>query len=359
MLLPRQFRLRHLFWIAACLAAAGCRSGPPAIEPSIHFTTVPEAAEGGSERLELIAGRVVGARPDQQLVLFAKSSVGVWWVQPLTAQPFTAINADSTWKNRIHLGVEYAALLVRPGYRPPATTEVLPKPGGEVLTIATVKGSGTFVPAPVKRLTFSGYDWEVRQTPSDRGGANDYASDNAWTDAEGFLHLRLIQRDGRWTSAQVSLTRALGYGTYTFVVRDTSHLDPSAAMGLLTYDNLGADQNHRELSIEISQWGDRSRSNAQYVVQPYYVAANVMRFVAPRGRTAHSFRWEPGRALFSSVLLRGAVPAQPAVAQHEFTSGVPIPGDERVQMNLYFFRYAPGPPQGEVEVVIERFQYLP
>ena len=48
-----------------------------------------------------------------------------------------------------------------------------------------------------------------------------------------------------------------------------------------------------------------------------------------------------------------------AVAQHEFTSGVPSPGTERVRMNLYYFRYAPRPPQKDVEVVVERFQYLP
>ena len=71
------------------------------------------------------------------------------------------------------------------------------------------------------------------------------------------------------------LTRALGYGTYAFVVRDTSQLDPAAAMGLLTWDDQGVDQNHRELDIEISRWGDGS-TDAQYVVQPYYVAANVV-----------------------------------------------------------------------------------
>jgi len=320
---------------------------------------VPVAAEGGSERLEMIAGRVVGAQPDQRIVVYARSSVGVWWVQPLTTQPFTAIGADATWSNTIHLGIQYAALLVQPGYRPPDTTEVLPRPGGDVIAVATVKGTGTYVPAPLKRLTFSGYEWEVRQTPSDRGGANDYASDNAWIDPKGFLHLRLIQRDGRWTSAQVALTRALGCGTYTFVLRDAPELDPAAAMGLLTYDNLGADQNHRELSIEISRWGDRSLANAQYVVQPYYVAANVTRFEAPRGRIAHSFRWEPGRALFKTFRLKGDVPVEPLIAEHEFTSGVPTPGDERVQMNLYYFRFAPSPPQGEIEVVVERFQYLP
>jgi hypothetical protein len=47
------------------------------------------------------------------------------------------------------------------------------------------------------------------------------------------------------------------------------------------------------------------------------------------------------------------------LTRHDFTSGVPSPGTERVRMNLYYFRYAPRPPEGDVEVVVERFQYLP
>jgi hypothetical protein len=38
---------------------------------------------------------------------------------------------------------------------------------------------------------------------------------------------------------------------------------------------------------------------------------------------------------------------------------VPSPGTERVRINLYYFRYAPRQPQKDVEVVVERFQYLP
>ncbi len=357
---PTRFRRRYSLFVAAGLLTAGCGLSRP-VEPAIEFSTVPAAAEGGSDRLAPIAGRVAGARPGQQIVLYAKNAVGVWWVQPFTAQPFTTIEADSTWKSRIHLGIEYAAVLVRPGYRPQATTDVLPKPGREVIAVATVKGSGEIVPsvplAP-RLLTFSGYEWEVRQTPSDRGGANDYDPDNAWTDADGVLHLRLRQRDGRWTSAEVILNRTLGYGTYAFVVRDASRLDPAVTMGMFTWDDLGLDQNHREMDIEISQWGDPSIPNAQFVVQPYYVPANVMRFTAPAGRATYSFRWEPGRALFKTVRGTGSG-GQPAVAQHEFTSGVPIPGNERVRINLYFFRYSPSPPQNEVEVLIERFQYFP
>ena len=339
----------------ACFAG-GCGSQLTPAEPSIEFVTVPEAAAGGSERMAPISGRVTGARNGQRVVLFAKS--GIWWVQPLTVEPFTDIEADSTWKNTIHLGTEYAALLVEPGYRPPDTIESLPQRGGGVIAIATVKGTGDFAARPRKVLPFSGYEWDVREIPSDRGGANDYDPANAWTDEEGLLHLKLAQRDGRWTSAEVVLTRALGYGTYVFTVRDTSNLDPAAAFGMLTWDDQGAEQNHRELDVEISQWGDRKIPNGQYVVQPYYVPANVVRFPAPPGTLTHSFRWEPGRALFKTVRGAGATDGA-QVAQHEFTSGVPTPGTERVRMNLYFFRYSPTPPQRDVEVVVERFQYLP
>ena len=346
-------RLAALALIAGMLAP-GCT--PRATEePSIEFAIVPEASDGGSDRMAVISGRVRGARTGQQIVLFAKS--GVWWVQPLTAQPFTKVEPDWTWKNRIHLGTEYAALLVAPGYRPPHTTDSLPEAGGDVITIATIKGTPAAAAAPRKVLSFSGYEWEVREIPSDRGGANDYDPENAWVDGDGFLHLKLAQRDGRWTSAEVVLTRTLGYGTYVFTVRDVSNMDPAAAFGMLTWDNQSAEQNHRELDVEISQWGDPRIPNAQYVVQPYYVPANVARFSAPAGTLTHSFRWEPSRASFRTV--RGTHVDGVPVARHEFTSGVPATGAERVRMNLYFFRFSPVPPQKDVEVVIERFQYLP
>jgi hypothetical protein len=336
------------------ILAAGCaaeQAGPP---PSIEFATIPEASAGGSDRLSAIGGRVTGARPGQQIVLFAKS--GVWWVQPLTAEPFTKIEQDSTWKNQTHLGTEYAALLVAPGYRPPHTTDSLPQPGGEVIAVSIVKGAPNDA-APAKLLSFSGYEWEVRAVPSDRGGPNEYDPANAWVDADGLLHLKLNERDGRWTSAEVVLTRALGYGTYVFTVRDVSNLDPAATFGMFTWDDRSAEQNHRELDIEISQWGDSKILNAQYVVQPYYVPANVARFSAPTGTLTHSLRWEPGRAAFRTV--RGARADGTLVAHHEFTSGVPSPGEERVRMNLYYFRFSAVRPQKHVEVVVERFQFLP
>src|SRR4029434_6623369 len=146
----------------------------------------------------------------------------------------------------IHLGTEYAALLVDAGYRPPVTTESLPQPGGGVVAVARVAGSGAFMPPPPKTLTFSGYEWDIRQGPDERFGSNDYDARNASVDDDGHLHLILTERDGRWTSAEVRLIRSLGYGTYSFDVRDTSQLDPAAAFSMFTWAE-AADPHNREM----------------------------------------------------------------------------------------------------------------
>src|SRR5262249_11337006 len=132
--------------IVCCMLLSGCRSGLTDTTPTIEFSKVPLVDEGGPEKMAAIEGRVTGAHPGQQIVLFARSRV--WYVQPFTDQPFTTMQPDSTWRNSTHLGTEYAALLVEPDYRPPATTEVLPSKGGGVIAVAAVPGEvGVLVPA--------------------------------------------------------------------------------------------------------------------------------------------------------------------------------------------------------------------
>jgi hypothetical protein len=353
-------RLRTLLALATswfvCLFAISC--GSPAVAPSIEFTTIPKADAGGPGVLAPVAGRVEGARPNQRIVLFTKSDEG-WWVQPFRSRPFTDIDRDSTWKNSIHLGQEYAALLVDADYRPPATAESLPERGGGIVAVARVGGSGKFVPPAPKTITFSGYDWLVRQTQNDRHGMNDYDGRNVWVDSVGHLHLLLTERDGRWTSADLRLTRSLGYGTYSFDVRDTSQLDPSAAFSMYTFDPLGSDQNFRELTVDVSRWGEPGNMNGQFVVQPETVPANVFRFAIPAGLVTHSFRWEPGRASFKAVSRSGTPRGESVVAERLFTARVPTAGAESLHLTLLYDRRAARPPATAVEVVVEKFTFLP
>ena len=347
--------LFHAISSFVCLLALACRS--PNLAPSIEFTTIPKADAGGPATLATVSGRVRGAKARQRVVVFARSG-DIWWVQPFRSRPFTDIENDATWKNSIHLGTEYAALLVDAGYRPPSTAESLPEPGGGVAAVARVTGSGTFVAPQSKTVAFSGYEWEVRQQPTDRHGMNDYEAGNVWVDGEGFLHLRLSQHDGRWTSADVRMTRSLGYGTYSFDVRDTSQLDPSAAFSMYTWDSLGADQNFRELTIDVCRWGDPDNMSGQFAVQPENVPTNVFRFAVPPGVVTYSFRWEPGRVAFNSVR-RGGTPRDRLVAERLFTARVPSAGAENPHLTLLYDRSAPRPPAKDVEVVVEKFAFLP
>lgn len=128
--------------LSLCVLFAGCGVRSSNVGPSVEFTKVPIAGHGGPDRLDTIEGRVVRARPGQQIVLFARW--GPWWVQPLADQPFTIIQPDSRWRSSTHLGTEYAALLVDPGYRPPPTMDVLPNEGAGVVVVAITKGRPVF-----------------------------------------------------------------------------------------------------------------------------------------------------------------------------------------------------------------------
>lgn len=337
-----------------CLLVNGCERPLDRQPPSIEFTKLPPAAEGSPTDLYPIQGRVNGARKGQSVVLFARS--GVWWVQPLADQPFTKIQRDSTWKATTHPGTAYAALLVDASYRPPATANLLPETSKGVLAIATAEGD-ILEQTQLKRLDFSGYEWMVRQTPGNPAGSkNEYDPANSWVDSRGFLHLRIAGSPGRWTSAELSLSRSLGYGSYRFVVSGVSQLEPAMVLNVAVWDGSGPD---REMDIEISRWGATSGKNAQYVVQPYYVPANVVRFLSPPGRLTYSFDWEPGRVSFRTVRGSEAEGRKNLVAAHTFTSGVPASGGETVRLHLYVFDTRPVHMQHGAEVVIEKFEYLP
>lgn len=342
--------------VAVCVLCGGCRSKIDRAA-EVKIARVPDASPGGPEKLDYIEGTVTNAKAGQHIVLYAHS--GVWWVQPFADRTTTNVLPDGSWKNSTHLGTDYAALLVDAEYVPPAKMEKLPSIGNGVWAVVSAAGKQGAPVAP-KMIHFSDYDWTVRSAGSDRGGESDaYDPANVWTDEKGFLHLRTAERDGRWTCAEVSLTRSLGYGTYNFVVQDVAHLPPSAVVSLLTYDDAGTEAFANEIDIELSRWGDRKLKSAQYVIQPYYVPENLFRFESPAGTVTHSFHWEPGHVTFQSGIgsVQGPI-ARPA-ASHTFSSGVPVPAKETVRIIIYDFHHSQHPSQLRAEVVIEKFEYLP
>jgi len=362
------FLLRSLL-LVFCIVLTGCHTPKKKSAPMVAFSRVAVAYQENPYKTDIferdyktgmIEGRATGARPGQRIVLYAKTD-GRWGVCRQSGQPFTNIEADGRWKASVHLGIQYAALLVDPTYSPPEQTESLPIVGDGVVALAVVNGEG---PAPVlpspKVLNFSGYEWTTSTGPIFHAGSRSFFDPaNVWTDERGALHLRISGSPGKWTAAELKLTRSLGYGTYRFQVRDTSHLEPSAVLTLITWDGVGTESNRRELDVELGRWGNLDNTNVNYVVQPYYVPANFVAFRAPPGAYTHFFRWEPGQVTFSTVAGSGNTDGGRVISRHVFTSGVPSPGGESVRITLYVFHQGQIPLKNENEVIIDKFEYLP
>jgi hypothetical protein len=346
-----------LFTLFIAVQLISCHSSRRNSQPTIEFTKIPPAAQGGRERTDTISGRVTGYYTGQKVVVFAQS--GPWWVQPWPDQALLPIQPDGTWSTSTHLGFKYAALLVDPSYRPPSTMDLDPSQTNSVLAVKIVSGVGPAQIAPTVPLHFSGYDWLVRTMAADIGGVNNlFDPDNAWADAAGALHLRIHKKGDRWSCAHLTLSRSLGYGTYIFTVHDTAHLEPAAVLSLTTFDDWGAVEHYREMDIEMSKWGDAAnKNNAQFAIQPFYVPGNVAPFATPAGQVTYSLHWESGKATFRAV--RGSGTAGALVSEHVFTTGVPSPGQEKVLLMFYVVASDHSPMQHENEVVIDKFEYLP
>src|SRR5580693_412078 len=345
--------------LVIAVALMACRSEKPQETPSIIFTKIPPAAQGGRERVDTISGRVRNARPKQQIVIYAHS--GQWWVQPWPDHPFIPIRADSTWSTETHLGFEYAALLVEPDYHPLPTTDVAPTQGGSVALVTIVKGVGTPQLAPTGSLKFSGYDWGVRMIASDKGGTNNlYDAENAWTDASGALHMQIKKKSDSWSCAEIFLNRSLGYGTYSATVRDTSHLEPAAVFSMFTFDEWASEVRFREMDMEVGGRSDvAAGNNARYVIQPLYIPGNLFPFAAPSGTLTYVLYWESGHATFKTFRGKSSGAGAQLVSEHEFTSGIPVPGKAMPRLIFYVVASDKNPMQKPSEVVVEKFEYLP
>lgn len=193
-------RVSSLFLIALAVALLGCQARQRELMPAIQITRAPVASLGGPKAMDDMEGKVSGARAGDHVVLYAFSEV--WWIQPFKRAGLTDIQPDSTWRNSSHLGTDYAALLVEPGYHPALKPGSIAAIGNGVLATAVVKGGG---PAVVpKTIHFSGYDWTAQTADNDTAGeTQSYDPDNAWVDEKGLTvegKQYSFLREGMWRS---------------------------------------------------------------------------------------------------------------------------------------------------------------
>lgn len=346
--------------ISCCMLmfALGCHSSGHSPSPSIHFIQVPKhVGIGGPADFDPFKGTVSHSKPGQKIMLYSLTE-GTWWVQPFGSHGYTDIAPDGSWSNVSHLGEKYAALLVNENYRLPVRLANLPAISGDVLAIETTLGDFHRPPDP-KPIHFSGYDWKVRSGGGDIGGAYcNYEASNVWVDAKGYLHVLMNEEGEQWHCAGLTMTHSLGYGTYRFAVSDSSQFPPSATFDMFMRPDHEDPDERSGFSIALGQKGKEGAPNAAFVIQPYYVPGNSVRFSAPSGTMSYTLRWDPGVASFKSFTGVSQTP-HGSVKEQVFRSGIPIPAEETVHFNFYDFHHSQSGLHHPVEIVVQKFEYLP
>ena len=65
-------------------------------------------------------------------------------------------------------------------------------------------------------IRWSGREWKV--TSGGMAGVAKGDPANVTIDDKGYLHLSIVQHDGKWTSSEVFTVERFGFGTYQWIV---------------------------------------------------------------------------------------------------------------------------------------------
>jgi hypothetical protein len=217
------------------------------------------------------------------------------------------------------------------------------------------------------QLIWQGHTWAV--TFGGMAGLAPGSPRNVSVDSNGYLHLTIKNRAGKWTASQLFTVDNLGFGTYQWVVEgDVWNMDPVTVLGLFPYgpeNGIGVDGSN-EIDIEFSQWANTCACNADFTVYPpvYHQGQSSynLDFTVDKGKnlTTARMQWSSSSVIFTIMsgdqpigttanVLRTATfhPSDSsAIPQH------PLP----VGMNLWAFNALPSTDQS---VIIRSFQYVP
>lgn len=218
-----------------------------------------------------------------------------------------------------------------------------------------------------KEIQFGGYNWTVR---SGRGGPgpNAWDENNVWLDASTNLHLKISQRDGKWSCAEITMGKRLGFGRYQFQMTGRiDRFDDNVVLGLFNYPtgDVGPDATH-EIDIEFARWGDAKNPMGNYTIWPVERSLKQVSksfpFDLAQDKTTHYFIWSTNQVQCRSMHGHHDDDRE-EISQwvyspkesSKYISQQPMP----VHINLWLFKGLPPKDGHEVEVIIQGFKYTP
>ena len=214
-------------------------------------------------------------------------------------------------------------------------------------------------------LTFSGYEWTVRDDATPSGpGPNLWDPHNAWLDEHGWLHLKISRHGGQWHCAEVYLSENLGFGRYQWEVAGAlDQFAPQIVLGLFNYTRPEVEPDGtNEIDIEYARWGKASIPVGNYTVYPAVKTVKSQThpfdFKLNNPETTSWFDWSSKGVKFQTMGDKGQVidqwncsPAEPA----KYIPQKPLP----LHINLWLCDGKPPQNNLDTEVVIKKFTFTP
>lgn len=354
-------------WLVISFAAVAVSCD--AATPEILITNLP--AYGSNS---VLAGMTLNASCATDAVAVFIYVPGYGWVtKPTCAQPLTTIQPNGAWSANVTTGgagdltaTRFAALLVNTNFNLPCVLGLASLPTNAYAQ-AIAKTVVTRSSPGVRFVSFSGYDWWVKNDTTPAGPGPNYFSDatnNVWTDTNGWLHLRITHRTNAWQCAEIISARTFGPGSYRFELNSPADsFNPNVTLGLFTWSDDPAFAD-REIDVECSRWQNAAdTNNSQFVVQPYYLADHLVRYRVPPGLadSTHLFVWETNRISWQCQTGAYSPAAANLIASYVFTNAadVPLTGDENVHLNFWLINGNPPTDSNEAEVIIRDFNFVP
>lgn len=354
--------------------------GEEACDCEIEFMFVPPM--GSNLDLE---GLVVCCGPndcnDFNLAVYINVPPYGWWIKPRSGEPLTPVASDCSWSCDITTGG-----------RDPWAVEIIaflwPKDEGEPPIVLGEQCLPDelflYCHTPViryRKISFSGYEWWIKRSchfsVNDRVGPGpNYFSDseeNVWVDPDGYLHLKIVKRDGKFYCSEIIGTDPFGDGIYVFVVGSrVDLLDERVVLGGFLWEDC-VPPHYRELDIEFTKWSDPGEpNNSQYVVMPDW-PGHKHRFntdyafdsncIVDGNESTHIIIRHKDKICFLSYYGDFCLvpPERCFIDSWCFTNSEHIPdsGASTPRINLWL-DYGNLPSDGqEAEIVVRSFQYIP
>lgn len=223
-----------------------------------------------------------------------------------------------------------------------------------IITLLAILSANILVANAANRtLEFGGYSWNVKN--GNFGPGPNWWTDattDVYTDANGALHLPIVNKNGTWYSSEIYLPNSLGYGTYRFETASRVDLiDPNMVLGLFLYQ----DDTH-ELDIEYSRWGWAAGPNVGYSVQPASTKGNNFQYsVTLQGAPViNKINWQADRIDFRISQNGTILNKWTYTGANNF-----IPGSERVHLNFWLMSGLAPMDGKNAEVIINKFEFIP